>query len=272
MKRLITIMLLAVLFPLLANSNDLFLKEPVFQSGEKVKFNVYYNWGFIWIHAGNIDFSVADCVYDGKPSYSLTLAGSSTKAFDNMYCIRDTFETFVDVDSFYPRYYSETKHEDSYYSNLKYKYEPLVDSTIIELDWTKKTRRTFDTLTIDKQTYDLISCCYKIRNIDVHSVKVDQTVPFSMLLDKDVYNLGLTYKGRTSLKLKNGERYNVLKFIPQVVTGDLFKKEDDMVIYVSDDDNHIPLMVEAKVKFGCIKAMLCSAENTKYPVSALITE
>ena len=69
---------------------------------------------------------------------------------------------------------------------------------------------------------------------------------------------------------RNGKKYKALKFMPTLITGDLFENEDDMAVYVSDDDNHIPLLIEAKIKVGSVKAMLNTIENSKYPLSSLI--
>ncbi|HQJ90043.1 MAG TPA: DUF3108 domain-containing protein, partial [Paludibacteraceae bacterium] len=76
--------------------------------------------------------------------------------------------------------------------------------------------------------------------------------------------------GKEQIKLKNGKKYNALKFVPKLITGDLFKNEDDMVIYVTDDNNHIPLLIDAKIKVGSIKAMLQDVAGTKFPVSSLL--
>ena len=78
------------------------------------------------------------------------------------------------------------------------------------------------------------------------------------------------YKGVENIKLRNKTKHNALKFMPKLITGDLFKKEDDMVIYVSNDENHVPLYIEAKIKVGSVKVMLNSVKNTKYPFTSQI--
>jgi hypothetical protein len=45
-----------------------------------------------------------------------------------------------------------------------------------------------------------------------------------------------------------------------------------MAIFVSDDGNHVPLYIEAKIKVGAVKVMLDFAENTKVPMSSVITK
>lgn len=104
----------------------------------------------------------------------------------------------------------------------------------------------------------------------MQTVPVGTLVGFNMLFDAEVYNLGLKYVGKETIKLKSGEKYKALKFVPKLITGDLFKKDDDMTIYVSDDGNHVPLLVNAKIKVGSIKAMLSSVKNTKLPMSSKV--
>ena len=45
-----------------------------------------------------------------------------------------------------------------------------------------------------------------------------------------------------------------------------------MAIFVSDDDNHVPLYIEAKIKVGKVQVMLDNVENTKTPMSSEITK
>lgn len=252
-------------------AEDLFLDEIVFKEGEKAKFNLYYNWGFIWIHAGDVDFNVSKKKYGGKDVFSLMVAGYTTKTFDKMYTIRDTFESYIDPQTMYPFYYRESKHEDSYTAQIRYVYRLQEnDSMRVAIDRKKRSKHMIDTLVVSKHTADLIASCYKIRNIDVKNLKKDQIVPFSMVFDNEIYELGLKYKGKENIKLRNGKKYKALKFMPTLITGDLFENEDDMAVYVSDDDNHIPLLIEAKIKVGSVKAMLNTIENPKYPLSSLI--
>jgi hypothetical protein len=271
-KRILLNLLLLIGAFTSVDAQNLYKKENVFKSGEKATFNLYFNWGFIWISAGTVTFEVQAKEVDGEQVYNLKVAGSTTKSFDRMYRIRDTFESVVDKKDLYPLYYNEVKHEDSYYVNKKYKYvkDQEGDSTTVYLDMVRKTRAWKDTVRIDKQTYDLVTTCYRVRNLDTDKLVKNRTVPFPMLFDNEVFDLGLTYKGKEEVKLKNGKKYKALKLVPKLIAGDLFKKEEDMTIYVSDDANHIPLLIEAKIKVGYIKAMLADVRNTKMPMTSLI--
>lgn len=256
------------LLSLLANAQVQYKQEHVFQPGEAAVYNIYYNWGFIWVHAGDIRFSVKESVKNGNKCYDLYVVGTTRSAFDKMYTIRDTFMSRMDASTALPFYYKEVKHEDSYYCNKQYNFVPKSDSTCVYMDLVRKTKHSQDTMMVAKNVCDLVSTCYRFRNLDMQTVPEKTVVGFNMMFDKEVYNLGLKYCGKEAIKLKSGKKYNALKFVPKLITGDLFKKEDDMTIYVSDDENHVPLLVTAKIKVGSIKAMLSSVSNTKTPMSS----
>jgi len=255
-----------------AETKGLYLETPVFQSGETAKFHIYFNWGFIWVHAGDVDFSVQTKNLNGERVLSLKVTGYTHSAFEKMYRIRDTFEVFVDTLNYNPVYYREVKHEDRYYANTRYTYKRQKDSTTIYANFIRKTREWKDTLRINNNTFDLVTTCYRVRNLDDKKLVKNQLIPIPMLFDNVVHNLGLTYKGKETVTVRGKGKYRALKFVPKLVTGDLFKKEGDMTIYVSDDANHVPLLVEAKIKVGYIKAVLADVKNTKYPMSSFISK
>jgi len=273
MRKLLSIFLLLFSFAMAkADTNGMYLKKNAFQHGETARFNLYFNWGFIWVHAGNVDFSVQTQKLNGQDVYSLKVIGYTIKSFEKMYRIRDTFEAFVDTTHLLPLRYREVKHENKYYSRTQYVYDRKKDHTLVYMDFARKTRQWKDTIQVNNNVFDLVTTCYRIRNLDISKLKKDQTVPFPMLFDDKVYDLGLTYRGKETIKLRTGGKYNAHKFTPKLIAGDLFKKEEDMTIYVSDDENRIPLLIEAKIKVGSIKAVLSEVKNTKTPMTSLISK
>jgi hypothetical protein len=43
-----------------------------------------------------------------------------------------------------------------------------------------------------------------------------------------------------------------------------------MEVWVSDDENHIPVKLKAQLKIGAAEAILSSCKNLKYPLSSEI--
>ena len=40
-----------------------------FKSGEFLTYNLYYNWQFVWVKAGNASMSTVQSRYNGHPAY-----------------------------------------------------------------------------------------------------------------------------------------------------------------------------------------------------------
>jgi hypothetical protein len=248
--------------------------EIAFKDGERATYYIYYNLGPIWLHAGNVNFSVKERKAGKESLFDLQLAGSSTKSFDRFYCIRDTYSVTVRKEGLLPLHYREVKHEDSYFSDYHYRFdwkENDKDSKVY-FEFNKRGRMSYDTLSVQRGVLDLITSCYHIRSVDMTKVKKGQSIPFRLVLDKKIYDLTVKYSGEETIKLKNKKKYKALKFTPKLVTGDIFEDEDAMTIYVSNDENHVPLYIEAKIKVGYVKVMLNDIQNTKSPMSSDISK
>jgi hypothetical protein len=56
-----------------------------------------------------------------------------------------------------------------------------------------------------------------------------------------------------------------LKFVPVLQKGRIFKKEEDMVVWLSDDENHIPIRAKAEILFGSLKVDLLAYKGIMHP-------
>src|SRR5690606_13074728 len=116
---------------------------------------------------------------------------------------------------------------------------------------------------------DVLSAIYYARNINYNNFKIGDKIPFTMFLDDEVFYLYIRYMGKFRIKTKYGT-FKAIKIQPLLIEGTLFKGGEDMVVWVSDDRNHIPLRVESPILVGSIKADMMSYSNLRYPLSSLI--
>ena len=65
-------------------------------------------------------------------------------------------------------------------------------------------------------------------------------------------------------------KFNVIKLAPLLVKGAVFNGGEKMVVWVTDDANHIPVRIETPLVVGSIKVDMVSFENLRYPLSSLI--
>lgn len=261
------------LFSILAKSQSVEIEKNnhAFKAGEKSQYDLYYNWGFIWIDAAKVDFTVKEKRYNGNPVYELEMASATVTNFSK-FMIHDTLKSYVNRETLIPYYFVESNYEDNYFAKNKFKYFQTSTKwgVFIEKDRRKEIRR--DTLISEKSFFDVISTVYRFRSMDARKLKPNEKIPMTMVFEDGIYNLYLRYLGKEQIKLHNGKRYNCLKIKPYLAEGKMFNQGEGMTVWISDDDNHIPLMVESKMKIGSIKAMLNNVENNRFLMSSEIKE
>ena len=54
-------------------------------------------------------------------------------------------------------------------------------------------------------------------------------------------------------------------FRPFVQAGRIFKEQESLTVWISDDDNKIPLRIKASLAVGSLKADLEEYKGLKYP-------
>ena len=114
----------------------------------------------------------------------------------------------------------------------------------------------------------MVGICF-LRNTDVDQYKVGDYIPTKVFFDKETFPINVTYDGiENGKKIKDLGKFNTLRVIPDLVAGEVFKKGDKMKIWVSNDENKLPLLIESPVSVGSIKAVLKSYEGLRYPLTA----
>ena len=66
--------------------------------------------------------------------------------------------------------------------------------------------------------------------------------------------------------MHDGKSYETLKFSILLVEGTIFKGGEDLLVWITADKNRVPLLVEAKILVGTVKASFKYAVNLKYPL------
>jgi hypothetical protein len=64
--------------------------------------------------------------------------------------------------------------------------------------------------------------------------------------------MGIKFLGRETVATKLG-KFQCLKFSPQLERGRIFKEQEGMTLWISDDLNHIPIRLESDLLIGSIK-------------------
>jgi hypothetical protein len=112
----------------------------------------------------------------------------------------------------------------------------------------------------------MMSAFYYARNLDITNAKKGDIFKITCVVDDEIFPLKIKYMGKETIETDAGTFY-AIKFAPVIQKGRIFKKEEDLSVWISDDKNHIPLMASAKIMVGSIKMELKKYSGLANPVA-----
>ena len=232
-----------------------------FNAGEKIRYTIYYNVVGMYVNAGNAEFLTQSSVYNGLSTYTFTATGNSNSKYDWIFKVRDKYESVVDSKTLLPYYFSRQIHEGGFHQKETISFNQQTKTAA-----TSTAPGVFNTADC---TYDVISAIYAARNINFSGLRINDKVNLNFFLDKTLYPSYFKYLGRYQMVTQYG-KFNVIKLAPLLVKGTVFNGGEKMVVWVTDDPNHIPVRIETPLVVGSIKVDMVSFENLRYPLSSLI--
>ena len=233
------------------------LEEIPFQPGEVVVYKVKYGW----VTAGTATFKIDEQMYKYKGALCFRFHGEgrSAKSFDWFYKVRDYFDSYCDAKGIFPYYYIREVNEGDfhYYDRVEFDH---VNGRI------KGKQGIFKA---PPYTQDMLSAFYYARCLDLKYTRPGDIFHIKVFLDDDVYDLGMKILGRDTINTKFG-KMACIKIAPLLVAGRVFKGKEDMIVWVTDDKNKIPVRIESPVIVGRIYAEIVKIKGLKYPLDAKI--
>ncbi len=259
-KSVFTILLLPLLFiTLLSTNNFCGTKNTSFKAGESITYKIYYHFGKMNASAGEVTFSTKLDSYQGKTVYHVIGDGKTYKSYDWFFKVRDVYESFIDTATLLPLKFVRNVHEGSYtaFNNVQFNHN------------TNKAVSTRGVYPIKDCTQDVLSMIFYARNIDYNKYKPLDKIPFTMYLDDESFDLSIKYIGKEKIKIGQG-LFKAIKFQPQLIKGTLFKEDEKMIVWVTDDANHIPLRIESEITVGAIRADVINFKNVRNEMSSYL--
>lgn len=217
-----------------------------FTYGEKLEYRVHY--GFV--NAGYIDLEVKPqpVTVKGRGTYHIDGFGRSRSGFDWMFKVRDHFESFLDTQAILPLQFIKNQKEGGY-----------EDTDFVLFNYKLKkyfSKKGSQEIPLDIQ--DVLSVAYYARTLDVKDKPIGTEFLLNVYLDNEIHTLKFRIDGFETLKTDVG-KIKTIRVIPEVIGGRVFKDKNALKVWVSNDDNKLPVRLQADILVGSIKV-----DITKY--------
>lgn len=227
------------------------------QSGEVLNYRIHY--GFL--NAGTATLTTLKTTYQGKPHFYVKGYGKTTGAVRAFFKVEDNYESFINYNTGLPSYYVRNVKEGGYTQHFQTVFNHS-NNTLILTDKEKNNSRIIKSV---KDVQDMLSAFYYLRSLDPGELKVGTVKKLNVWIDDELFPFQLKVVGTENVKTKFGT-INCLKIVPQVISGRVFKDKEGVTLWVSNDQNLVPVSVQAELAVGSLKATLDSYKNIKYPL------
>jgi len=221
--------------------------KSAYKSGEWLKFRIHY--GIFNASYATLKLSAKDL--NGTPVYHAVGKGKTTGMARWFFKVDDTYESYFGKYDNKPYRFIRKIDEGGYTKDIEINFDYDKSTALLE---DKKNKKDYN-ISINGKVQDLISASYYLRNnYDLDDFKQGESISINMLYDDDgMYKFKLKFLGTETVKTKFG-KVECLKFRPYVQSGRVFKEQESLTLWVSNDLNKIPIRVKAELAVGSIKA------------------
>lgn len=227
--------------------------------GEVLSYRIHY--GFLT--AGNATLATTKTSYKGQPAFYVKGTGKTSGAAKAFFKVEDVYESYINENK-EPLFYIRNVSEGSYRQHLQSTFNPA-NNTLVLVD-KKNTDRPAKTVKVPNDVQDMMSCFYYLRSLPSESLRVGSVVRMNVWVDDELFPFHLKVVAAENLSTKFG-KINCLKIIPSVMSGRVFKAKEGVTMWVSNDQNRVPILIKGELAVGSLKASIDGYTNVKYPLN-----
>ena len=213
--------------------------EP-FRAGESLRFAVQY--GFI--HAGSAWLEVPDLEdWNGHRAWHLVARAESNGFFDKLYRVRNRIESRWDRDERFSWSYLEDRHEGHFNAN---------DTMVFEPDSLRMRYKNGQTYPVPGPVQDALSSFYLTR---FAALPVGGRISFDYHASRKTARMEVRVLGRDTVRTPAG-KFHCVMVEPLLKAGGIFKNKGRLVIWLTDDERRMPVLMKSRVMIGSVKVVL----------------
>lgn len=228
-------------------------------SGEKLNYRIHY--GFL--NAGTATLTALKTRYQNTPHFYVKGVGRTTGAVRAIFKVNDLYESFINSSTGLPSFYVRNVQEGNYTQHFESVFNQS-NHTIILTD-RKNPENGSRVINTVRGVQDMISAFYYLRNLDPDELRPGAVIRMNIWISDELFPFQLKVLGTENIKTKFGT-IDCLKIIPSVLSGRVFKDNESVTMWVTNDRNHLPVSIKAELAVGSLKADIESYDLVKYPL------
>ena len=222
-------------------------KKETFKGGEWLRYKMSYS-GFF--RAGTAVLELKETNLNGEKVFYSKGTGWTSGLLKWFFKVDDVYESYFDKTPVKPILFKRKINEGGYEKHRITKFDYASNTAYIQDFKNQK-----DTTVVFSKVQDILSLFYYLRKQDVKKFKKGDELSIDMFIDSQVYPFKLQFLGKEVVKTKFG-KVKCLVFRPLVQSGRVFKAEESVTLWISDDANKVPIKIKADLAVGSLRADL----------------
>ncbi len=253
---LLLLLLLMLMPPARAAGGQSQERNTVYRAGESLKYQIYYGP----VTGGEVTMTLTPVEFGGMEVLHAVALGYTTGLADRIFRIYDIYESYMDPATGLPVKSIRNISEGNY----RFYNEVLYD----------RDSNTVYTLMSGRNeappgVMDMVSAIYKLRDtMSVTTLRPGDILEMKTWFSDRLYPVYIRYAGPETVRTRMG-RFHALKFYPVSEPGRVFKGDDDITVWFSNDGNFVPLRVRLNMLVGAVRMDLIGAEGLRRELQPL---
>ena len=235
-----------------------------YKSGEFFEYKLHY--GFL--NASYASLELKKEILNDSLVYRATAIGRTTGLARLFYRVDDLYEAFFPLEKVKPLKSIRDIYEGGYVRKAETVYDDKNKTATILNKITNEER----VIKLESGYQDIISTFYFLRkHLDISKLKEGDIIFVNIFFASQNYPFKMKYLGIERIKTKFG-LIECLKLKPFMEAGRVFRSNEGIDLWVTNDENRIPVKVKANLRIGTIVADLTSFRGITNPFRIIVDD
>ena len=224
-------------------------------TNEKVEYEIYY----AFVTGARMTLQTDLVTENGEELIHLVAKGNTVGLIDKIYNIMEDYESWADKTTLLPKHALKNVRESAEYKRyITYQFD--------HENHTVKSSRSGESK-IEPDCFDIVAACYNVRAMDLSNLKPGETIQINTFFSEENWPLILKYVCTEDVKISKRGKISCYKFVPVVEVSGVFTDKNALKLWISADENKIPIRAQMSLVVGSAKLDIVKYENLLKPLN-----
>lgn len=274
MKRLATIIIAAMAVSIATTTGSAAQQQAscAFRSGEEIGYTASYSAAIVSTDVADITFRTTTEKRNGVSCYKIEATGRTRPFYSVFFKMEDVYRSWIATSDLRPVYADMELKEGSYRyrSGMTFDWNTMRVTTVGRN--LKRDKDDVMVMPIGPNSFDAVSLFFNMRNINLGAMKVGVRADLSIVLTDTVRTIQYRYVGKEIIDTESVGAVRCLKVVCQLATtdGESFAEGSEFTLWISDDNNRIPIYLETPIRVGRVQAVISSYKGLAHPFTSRV--